>query len=170
MDITYNDAKAILCDAKNKDFYPEILEIAPNIEVLFQMMVDGIDAAINTNKLLEGTERLQGGDITRLTKIAISLPYYMLTEQYADMNDFTSAYVAICTNYFTMYFPNNPILRTLNIVTKLFSLEGNYTKLLVASQAITAKMEKLLDVSDSTETGISRAFISTMMNEHIDKI
>lgn len=108
--------------------------------------------------------------MARLASVAISIPYYLLAEKYPEAKGYAEAFVLLCSNYFAMYEPDSPVRGTFDTVSKLLTLEGNFTKLIVASQALIVKVEKLLDVSDQSDYGLSRQFISTMLNEHIDKI
>ena len=108
--------------------------------------------------------------MARRASVAISIPYYLLAEKYPETKGYAEAFVLLCSNYFAMYEPDSPVRGTFDTVSKLLTLEGNFTKLIVASQALIVKVEKLLDVSDQSDYGLSRQFISTMLNEHIDKI
>ena len=189
---SYDEAKQVLIDNRSSSLYQDILKKYSNMDVLEDMLFEAIEYAVQHDTLIEADKRLKQGDIARLTSIAISLPYYLLTELYPNANRFAESFVLLCSNYFKMYDPQNPALNTFDVVSKLFVLEGNYTKLIVAAQALTAKMEKYINeekkvnsveeaisgakdiiaenLSDVADYGLSRQFISTMLNEHIDKI
>ena len=167
---SYDEAKQVLIESRSSSLYKDILKKYSNMDVLEDILFEAIEYAVQHDTLIEADKRLKQGDIARLTSVAISLPYCLLTELYPNANRFAESFVLLCSNYFKMYDPQNPALNTFDVVSKLFVLEGNYTKLIVAAQALTAKMEKLVDLSDVADYGLSRQFISTMLKEHIDKI
>lgn len=166
----FEEAKQTLIDIRCGELYKEFATKYTNIDILEDMLFEALEYAMANDELIEDDKRLKQGDVARLAAIAISLPYYLLAEKYAETKRFAEAFTLLCSNYFKMYEPNNAVLNTFETVSKLLTLEGNFTKLIVASQAAIVKIEKLLDVSDAADYGLSRQFISTMLNENIDKI
>lgn len=168
--MTFEEAKLVLVDNRDGELHKELREKYTNINVLEDMILEALEYTIKNDALIDADKRLKQGDIARLAGVAIAIPYYMLAEKYAETKEYAEAFVLLCSNYFAMYEPESPVRGTFDTVSKLLTLEGNFTKLIVASQALVVKMEKLLDVSDKSDYGLSRQFISTMLNEHIDKI
>lgn len=168
--MTFEEAKLVLIDNRDGELHKELRERYTNINVLEDMILEALEYTIKNDALIDMDKRLKQGDIARLAGVAISVPYYLLAEKYVEAKEYAEAFVLLCSNYFAMYEPKSPVRGTFDTVSKLLTLEGNFTKLIVASQALVVKMEKLLDVSDKSDYGLSRQFISTMLNEHIDKI
>ncbi len=168
--MTFEEAKLALTGNRDGELHKELHERYTNIDVLEDMILEALEYTIKNDVLIDADKRLKQGDIARLAGVAISIPYYLLAEKYAEVKEYAEAFVLLCSNYFAMYEPESLVRGTFDTVSKLLTLEGNFTKLIVASQALVVKMEKLLDVSDQSDYGLSRQFISTMLNEHIDKI
>lgn len=168
--MTFDEAKQVLIDNRSSELHKEIYEKYSNIDVLEDMIFCGLKYAIENGALISEDKRLKQGDIARLAGIAISIPYYLLTDAYKNAKEYAEAFVLLCNNYFKIYEPQNAVVNTFETISKMLTLEGNFTKLIIASQAMIVKMEKLLDVSDKSDYGLSRQFISTMLNEHIDRL
>lgn len=164
-ELTYEESKQIITDSMDCEFYKELEDDAPNISILFDMMLTGIECAICNSE--KADKILQGGDLATLTDIIIKLPYYLLAETYKGVEDFAIAVVSLSENYLRIYYPDSNIFNTLDVVNKVFALEGNFTKMIISSQVLLTRMNKL--VGDTiNEVGISRQFWSTIMGEHID--
>lgn len=167
--MSYEEAKTTILNSKNTKFYKnEVKPLVQNIDVLFDMIFNGLECAMGGDKLINEDNQLQGGDIARLTNLTISLPYYLIEEKYDGVKDFISAYILLCSNYFTIYCTDSKMPQVISTLAKVAQIDASWSRLIIASHALIARAEKLIDVSDTAEIGISKQFISTMMGDHID--
>ena len=167
-ELTFEQAKQIINSISGTSLESELQQQASNIKIIFDMMFKQLEAAIcecdDKNLPL-----LQGGDVRRLMGVGINIPYYMICEQYENIDDFAAAFVVICSNYFNLnpcdYLPVNDVVES---VARLIQHKNSFTKLIVASNTIIHKLTQMSDVLDVADMGISRQFISTMLDENID--
>lgn len=168
-ELSYQEAKDIIINAKTTPFYQdEIKGMAQNADTLFDLIFCGLEYAMEHEDCITQDKQLQGGDIARLTNIAISLPYYLIEEKYDGISDFILAFTILCSNYFSIYKTDSKIKNAISTLSKVSQVQSTFSRLIVASHVLISRAEKLIDVSDSAEIGLSRQFISTMLGEHLD--
>lgn len=164
-EMTYEESKQIILDSRELEFYKELKDEIPNIDLLFDVLLTGIECAIFKGEKSEKV--LQGGDLATLTDIIIKLPYYLLAETYDGAMNFAIAITSLTENYLKIYYPESQMFNTLDVINKVITLEGNFTKMIIASQVLITKMQRLTG-DTVNEFGLSRQFWSTIMGEHID--
>lgn len=167
-EMSYELAKQAILNSKKTSLYQELKRMAENLDVLFDLIFDGLECLMEKGEPVEESKRLGGGDTSRLIKIGISLPYYLIDDKYGNVEEFIAAFSLLCANYYSAYYTDLPICAVASNLSKILEAEDAWSKLIVVSNVLTAKMEKLLDMSDAAEIGVSKQFISTMLGEHID--